>query len=122
MQTTILGLLTLLHVIGGAAELGSYVIPSDLPDGHYASNGSIDAKTGFMTYTYLGPIDHDSLDADTDMTESAAGLERRATVNCNGRAAGDSVSAVVNGFANYWGGRDISSYGSVWTTGGSSRA
>ena len=122
MQIPTLGLLALLHAIGGAAALGLYTVPLGLPDGNYVTDGTIDAKTGYVKYTYLGPVEHQSFDADTNTTESTAGLARRATVNCNGRGAGDSVSGVINGFASYWGGKDVSSYSSFWTTQGSSRA
>ncbi|KAK0725832.1 hypothetical protein B0H67DRAFT_642202 [Lasiosphaeris hirsuta] len=125
-----LSLLTLLalHAAGGAAAPASTAImlPEGLPDGHYEGDGSIDPATGFSRYTYVGPIDYEAVANYTAAiaaasTTSTDALVRRATVNCNGRSAGDSTGSVQNAFASNWDGKDFSG---KWakTTQGSSQA
>jgi len=80
----------LLNTTGGAAAVVSPRLPAGLPDGHYTGDGTIDPKTGYLQYTYLGPIDYDAVDkyiAATALTDSSASLVRRLTVNCYGRTS-----------------------------------
>ncbi|KAK3381143.1 hypothetical protein B0H63DRAFT_523877 [Podospora didyma] len=118
--------LTLLAFLGaaGTAAAGKLAFPDNLPDGHYVGDGTVDPKTGYARYTYLGPIDHEAVANYTARRSDAASssvLGKRATVNCNGRNAGDSVSTVISGFASFW---DNKQFSGKWakTTAGSSQA
>ncbi|KAM7185881.1 hypothetical protein V8F33_012147 [Rhypophila sp. PSN 637] len=71
-------------------SLGPITLPEGLPDGFYESDGSLDPETGYSTYEYLGPLD---ADVPTVIETSPNALERRATVNCVGRGAGNSVGS-----------------------------
>ncbi|KAM7213673.1 hypothetical protein V8F06_010931 [Rhypophila decipiens] len=79
-------------------SLGPVTLPEGLPDGFYESDGSFDPETGYSTYEYLGPLD---ADAPTVNVTSPNALERRATVNCVGRSAGNSVGSAES----QWGSR-----------------
>ena len=121
MHPNVLALLAVLGAAGSAAA-GKLAFPNNLPDGHYVGDGTVDPKTGFARYTYLGPIDHEAVANYTATTAAAAAhLGKRATVNCNGRNAGDSVSTVLSGFASFW---DNKQFSGKWakTTAGSSQA
>lgn len=115
----------LLHATGGAAaataKTGVVALPEGLPDGHYKSDGTINPKTGFTSYTYLGPIDHEAVANFTARRDIE--LVRRATVQCSGHDAGDSVWAVETGFASFWDQQVLNGHRIwAWTTQGSSRA
>ncbi|KAK3338664.1 hypothetical protein B0T25DRAFT_574904 [Lasiosphaeria hispida] len=120
-----LGLLAalLLNATGGAAGLITLNLPSDLPDGHYIGDGTLDTNTGFAKFTYVGAIDYDyaviNYTAATTSAESSAAIMRRATVNCNGRAAGDYADSVQKEFAKYWNGKTFSGAWARTTQGGS---
>jgi len=114
----------LINATGGSAGVISPAsLPAGLPDGHYTGDGTIDPKTGYLSYTYLGPIEDGAQDnyVATSAESSANPLVRRVVVNCNARSAGDSVDPVQAAFASYWGGQKLNNYW-VRTTQGSSMA
>ncbi|KAH8900849.1 hypothetical protein GQ53DRAFT_801279 [Thozetella sp. PMI_491] len=120
MQVTAFSLVAILNAVGGAMA-GQYIFPPGLPDGNYATNGSVDTKTGFTTYTYLGPINSEGLDGDVEAVTHSTGLARRNPINCNGHLAGDSVFIAEKEFVIQWGGVEAPP-GAFWTIVGSTIA
>ncbi|KAF7526497.1 hypothetical protein G7054_g10759 [Neopestalotiopsis clavispora] len=103
--TALVGLFAL-----GSVTAATLRLPQGLADGHYSGDGTIDPKTGFAQYTYLGPIDDDALDNITlkDRGEDSGDLvyARGPTtgIKCNNRGSGDSVSAAQKAFVQKYDG------------------
>ncbi|ETS77184.1 hypothetical protein PFICI_11058 [Pestalotiopsis fici W106-1] len=104
--TTLVGLFAL-----GSATAAHLRLPEGLPDGHYSGDGTIDPKTGFARYKYLGPIDEYALRNRTLESRNEERIGSRDSWNgikCNGRGAGDSVSIAQQAFAAHFDGYTFS--------------
>ena len=102
-------------------------LPENLPDGHYVSDGTIDAKTGLASYTFVAPIDWAKVATVTaSLSEPASGAaadrKRAEGAKCNGRGAGDKMAAAQNAFVSAWDGYLGQHQHAFWSSVGTSRA